>query len=122
MSRQGQNDFDQNKIAEQITNIKVLKDIPSTYKKGYLSWTYKDNNTDVVLEDHGIPVEYEDFWKAVYKLQLSRSDQESVYQYIAEVFEDTLHDNDVKTSVSLGDCQIFNFYNPYTVIKKESTP
>ena len=49
LSRQGQNDFDQNKIAEQITNIKVLKEMPSTYKKGYLSWTYKDNNTDEIV-------------------------------------------------------------------------
>ena len=49
LSRQGQNDFDQNKIAEQISNIKVMKEVPDTYKRGYLSWNYKDTSSDEIV-------------------------------------------------------------------------
>ena len=48
LSRQGENDFDQNKIAEQISNIKVMKELPKTYKRGSLHWNYKDNTDEII--------------------------------------------------------------------------
>ena len=43
LSKQGENQFDQVKIAEQITEVKILKNTPKTLKVGKLTWNYKDN-------------------------------------------------------------------------------
>lgn len=48
LSRQGQNDFDQNKIAEQMSRIKIMKELPKTYQVGNLSWNYKDNADEII--------------------------------------------------------------------------
>ena len=48
LSKQGENQFDQVKIAEQITEVKILKNTPKTLKVGKLTWNYKDNSEEII--------------------------------------------------------------------------
>lgn len=43
LSRQGENDFDQVAIANQMATVKIMKELPDTYQKGNFKWVRDDN-------------------------------------------------------------------------------
>lgn len=60
LSRQGQNSFDQAKIAEQMSEIKVMKKSAKGYKRGKLSWNYREGTSERLgvrfTEDNNGPI------------------------------------------------------------------
>jgi len=79
---------------------------------------YLQYNNNANLDDRGVPDEYDDYWLGIYKSFLSKEQQVSLNQYLIEELVSGFKENGLSVNAELHDTGMFNFYNPYMVLKK----